>query len=195
MMRINLLPHREEKRKARRHQFWALSGMVTVLAGLIWFLGYTIINGRITAQMERNDFLSAEISSLDKEIAEIKKLKQQTDAFLARKRVIEALQANRTETIHLFNELSKRMPDGVYLKALKQTGPKLALTGMAQSNARITALMDALEASTLLESPTLVLSTSEVVGGRRLNAFSVEIQITNQTLDNADSKEKAGKKK
>ncbi|MBK6638530.1 MAG: PilN domain-containing protein [Rhodocyclaceae bacterium] len=195
MMRINLLPHREEKRKARRHQFWALSGMVTVLAGLIWFLGYTIINGRITAQMERNDFLSAEISSLDKEIAEIKKLKQQTDAFLARKRVIEALQANRTETIHLFNELSKRMPDGVYLKALKQTGPKLALTGMAQSNARITALMDALEASTLLESTTLVLSTSEVVGGRRLNAFSVEIQITNQTLDNADSKEKAGKKK
>ena len=195
MMRINLLPHREEKRKARRNQFWALSGMVTVLAGLIWFLGYTIINGRITAQMERNDFLSAEISSLDKEIAEIKKLKQQTDAFLARKRVIEALQANRTETIHLFNELSKRMPDGVYLKALKQTGPKLALTGMAQSNARITALMDALEASTLLESPTLVLSTSEVVGGRRLNAFSVEIQITNQTLDNADSKEKAGKKK
>ena len=195
MMRINLLPHLEEKRKARRHQFWALSGMVTVLAGLIWFLGYTIINGRITAQMERNDFLSAEISSLDKEIAEIKKLKQQTDAFLARKRVIEALQANRTETIHLFNELSKRMPDGVYLKALKQTGPKLALTGMAQSNARITALMDALEASTLLESPTLVLSTSEVVGGRRLNAFSVEIQITNQTLDNADSKEKAGKKK
>ena len=195
MMRINLLPHREEKRKARRHQFWALSGMVTVLAGLIWFLGYTIINGRITAQMERNDFLSAEISSLDKEIAEIKKLKQQTDAFLARKRVIEALQANRTETIHLFNELSKRMPDGVYLKALKQTGPKLALTGMAQSNARIPALMDALEASTLLESPTLVLSTSEVVGGRRLNAFSVEIQITNQTLDNADSKEKAGMKK
>ena len=81
MIRINLLPHREEKRKARRHQFWALSGMVTVLAGLIWFLGYTIMNGRIADQLERNDFLRAEIASLDKEIAEIKKLKQQTDAM------------------------------------------------------------------------------------------------------------------
>ncbi len=195
MIRINLLPHREEKRKARRHQFWALSGMVTVLAGLIWFLGYTIMNGRIADQLERNDFLRAEIASLDKEIAEIKKLKQQTDAFLARKRVIEALQANRTETIHLFNELSKRMPDGVYLKTLKQTGPKLALTGTAQSNARITAMMDALDASNLLESPTLILSTSEVTAGRRLNAFSVEMQITNQAAGKDDKKSTAGKKK
>ena len=195
MIRINLLPHREEKRKARRHQFWALSGMVTVLAGLIWFLGYTIMNGRIADQLERNDFLRAEIASLDKEIAEIKKLKQQTDAFLARKRVIEALQANRTETIHLFNELSKRMPDGVYLKTLKQTGPKLALTGTAQSNARITAMMDALDASNLLESPTLILSTSEVTAGRRLNAFSVEMQIANQAAGKDDKKSTAGKKK
>jgi type IV pilus assembly protein PilN len=151
MIRINLLPHREEKRKARRQQFYALTGMVIVLSGLIWFLGYTLINGQISNQVERNDFLKSEIAGLEKEIAEIKKLKQQTDAFLARKKVIEALQSNRTETIHLFNELSKLTPDGVYLRTLKQQGAKLAITGVAQSNARVTALMDSLDGSPLLD--------------------------------------------
>ena len=103
MIRINLLPHREAKRKARRQQFYVLLGLVSVLAGLIWFLGYSIINARSTAQDEKNDFLKREIASLDKEIDEIKKIKEQTDALLARKRVIESLQANRTETVHLFN--------------------------------------------------------------------------------------------
>ncbi len=191
MIRINLLPHREEKRKARRQQFYALSGLVTVLAAVIWFLGYSIISGWTTTQLERNDFLRGEIASLEKEIAEIKKLKQQTDAFLARKRVIEALQSNRTETIHLFNELSKETPDGVHLKSLKQTGQKLAISGWAQSNARITALMDNMNASPLLENSRLIESRTEVVAGKRLNAFSMETDIVKQTT--AEDETKASK--
>ncbi len=181
MIRINLLPHREEKRKARRQQFYVLLGLVSVLAAVIWFLGFSVINREINRQNEKNEFLKREIASLEKEISEIKKIQEQTNALLARKRVIEALQANRTETVHLFNELAKQVPEGIYLRTLIQTGNRLTLTGAAQSNARITTLMNNLDASPLLENSTLVETRSEVVANRRLNAFSVTTVITRQT--------------
>jgi type IV pilus assembly protein PilN len=181
MIRINLLPHREEKRKARRQQFYVLLGLVSVLAAVIWFLGFSIINREINVQNEKNEFLKREIASLDKEIAEIKKIQEQTNALLSRKRVIEALQANRTETVHLFNELAKQVPEGIYLRTLNQTGNRLALTGVAQSNARITTLMNNLDESPLLENSTLVETRSEVVANRRVNAFSITTVISRQT--------------
>jgi type IV pilus assembly protein PilN len=181
MIRINLLPHREAKRKARRQQFYVLLGLVSVLAALIWFLGFSIINGQIAVQNEKNEFLKREIASLDKEIDEIKKIQEQTSALLARKRVIEALQANRTETVHLFNELAKQVPEGIYLRTLVQTGPRISISGYAQSNARITTLMNNLDESPLLGSSTLVETKSEVVAGRRLNAFSITTMIKTQT--------------
>ena len=181
MIRINLLPHREEKRKARRQQFYALLGMVSVLAGLIWFLGYTLINGQIGAQAEKNEFLKREIAILDKDIEEIKKLKAQTDALLARKNIIETLQANRSETVHLFNELARQVPEGIYLRSIKQTGAKLSLAGVAASNARITTLMNNLDESPLLENSRLIETKAETINNRRLNAFSLESSITRQT--------------
>jgi type IV pilus assembly protein PilN len=181
MIRINLLPHREEKRKARRQQFYVMLGLVSVLAAVIWFLGFSVINREINVQNEKNEFLKREIASLDKEIAEIKKIQEQTNALLARKRVIEALQANRTETVHLFNELAKQVPEGIFLRTLIQTGNRITLTGVAQSNARITTLMNNLDESPLLENSTLVETRSEVVNNRRLNAFSVTTVITRQT--------------
>ena len=181
MIRINLLPHREAKRKARRQQFYVLLGLVSVLAALIWFLGFSIISRQIAAQNETNEFLKREIASLDKEIDEIKKIQEQTNALLSRKRVIEALQANRTETVHLFNELAKQVPEGIYLRSLVQTGPKLVIAGYAQSNARITTLMNNLDESPLLENSTLIETKAEVVANRRLNAFSITTMITRQT--------------
>jgi len=183
MIKINLLPHREEARRARRQQFYVLMGLVTVLVGLIWFLGFSIINRQIDVQMNKNEFLKSEIALLDKDIAEIKKLKSQTESLLARKRVIEALQANRTEMVHLFNELAKRVPEGIYLRTLTQTEQKIAVTGVAQSNARITTLMNNLDESPLLENSTLIETKAEVVGNRRLNAFSVNTFITRQLTD------------
>lgn len=183
MIRINLLPHREEKRKARRQQFYALIGLVSVLAGVIWFLGFSLINGQINAQNEKNEFLKRSIASLDKEIAEIKKLREQTESLLARKRVIEALQANRSETVHLFNELAKQVPEGIYLRTIVQAGQRLTITGYAQSNARITTLMNNLDESPLLERSTLIETKAEVVANRRLNAFSITTQIARQTTD------------
>ena len=188
MIKINLLPHREEARRARRQQFYVLMGLVTVLVGLIWFLGFSIINRQIDVQMNKNEFLKSEIALLDRDIAEIKKLKSQTDSLLARKRVIEALQANRTEMVHLFNELAKRVPEGIYLRTLTQTEQKIAVTGVAQSNARITTLMNNLDESPLLENSTLIETKAEIVGSRRLNAFSVNTFITRQLTDVESSK-------
>ncbi len=183
MIKINLLPHREEARRARRQQFYILMGLTIVLVGLIWFLGFSIINRQIDVQVNKNEFLKSEIALLDRDIAEIKKLKSQTDSLLARKRVIEALQANRTEMVHLFNELAKRVPEGIYLRTLMQTEQKIALTGVAQSNARITTLMNNLDESPLLENSTLIETKAEIVGSRRLNAFSVNTFITRQLTD------------
>lgn len=181
MIRINLLPHREEKRKARRQQFYVLLGLVSALAAVIWFLGFSLINRQIAVQTEKNEFLKREIASLTKEIDEIKKIQEQTNALLARKRVIEALQANRTEIVHLFNELAKQVPEGIYLRTLVQTGPKIVISGYAQSNARITTLMNNLDEAPLLENSALVETKAETVGNRRLNSFSITTMITRQS--------------
>jgi type IV pilus assembly protein PilN len=189
MIRINLLPHREAKRRARRQQFFMLLGMVSVLAGVIWFLGFSLISTEINAQAAKNEFLKREVASLEKEIAEIKKLKEQTDSLLARKRVIEALQANRTETVHLFNEIARQVPEGIYFKSIKQTGPTLVVSGYAQSNARINTLMNNFNDSPLLENSVLIETKAETVANRRLNAFMVSVRITRQSGD-ADKKNK-----
>lgn len=183
MIRINLLPHREEKRKARREQFYALSALVLVLGGVIWFLGYSIISGYISSQESKNAFLKSEIASLDKEIDEIKKLKEQTDALLARKQIIESLQANRAETVYLFNELARQVPAGIYLRSVKQAGPSVTLQGFAQSNARVSTLMRNLDESPLLEKPELVEIKAATVGRRRLSDFTLRVSFARQTAD------------
>jgi len=183
VIRINLLPHREEKRKARREQFYALSGLMLVLGGVIWFLGFTVIGGYISSQESKNAYLKLQISELDKQIDEIKKLKEQTEALLARKQVIESLQANRAETVYLFNELARQVPAGIYLRSVKQAGQRVSLAGYSQSSARVSTLMRNLDESPLLEKPQLVEIKSTTVGRRRLGDFSLSISITRQTAD------------
>ncbi|MDK9723438.1 MAG: PilN domain-containing protein [Sterolibacteriaceae bacterium MAG5] len=183
MIRVNLLPWREERRKARRQQFFALAGVMAVLAGVIWFMGYGVINGYIGTQDDKNNFLKREIAGLDKEIAEIKRLKEQTDSLLSRKRIIESLQANRTEPVHLFNELARQVPDGVYLKWIKQTGDKINLVGYAQSNARVSSLMRNLEDSPVMERPGLVEIKAAAVGSRQLFEFNLNVFVTRKTTE------------
>lgn len=183
MIRINLLPHREERRKMLRQQFFALAGLVTVLAGVVWFVGFSYINNQIEQQAAKNAFLKQEITVLDKQIEEIKKLKEQTDALLARKQVIESLQANRSETVHLFNELVHRLPAGIYLRSIKQKQQRVTLIGYAQSNARVSTLMHNLDESPVLERPVLVEIKAVMVGKRRMNEFNLDIHFTRQTTD------------
>ena len=186
MIRINLLPHREEKRKARRIQFFVLVGLVSVLAGLIVFLGYTIVNGYIANQDERNEFLKKEIAVLDKQIEEIRRLKEQTQWLLSRKQVIESLQADRAEAVYLLNEMVKQVPEGVYLRSLKQDGRKVSLSGYTQSNARVSTLMRNLEASPWLEGPVLVEIKAATVDKRRVSEFSMTVMLSRTAAPSAD---------
>jgi len=187
VIRINLLPHREEKRKARRQQFFALSGLIAVLAGLIVVLVHGIISGYISQQEGKNAFLKKEIAILDKDIDEIKRLKEQTNALLSRKNVIESLQGSRAEAVQLFNEFAKQVPAGIYLKAIKQAGNRINISGLAQSNARVSTLMRQLEASPLLEKPDLVEIKAVTQGNRRFAEFSLNVSIT-RTPEPSDKK-------
>ena len=184
MIRVNLLPHREEKRKARRHQFFAVTGLIVVLAAAIWFVGFTVINGYITAQQETNDYLEKEIGALKKQIDEISSLKQQTDALLSRKQVIESLQGSRAETVRLFDELIKRVPDGIRLVSVVQDGPKLSISGESLSEARVSTLIRSLDDSSLLERATpLEIRAMNGPGGSTLFAFQMVVMITRQTAE------------
>lgn len=194
MIRINLLPHREEKRKARRQQFYALAGLVAILAGMIWFFGYSYINSLIDRQSAKNTFLKSEVTALDKQIEEIKKLKEQTEALLARKQVIESLQANRSETVHLFNELARQLPAGVYLRSIKQDKQKITLVGHAQSNARVSTLMHNLDESPVLERPELIEIKAVQAGKRRINEFIMNIYFSRQTTEDQSKGGKTDKK-
>lgn len=183
MIRVNLLPHREEKRRARRQQFYALAGLVLVLGAVIAIAVHTIISGYISTQEAKNAFLKSEVAKLDKEIDEIKRLKEQTDALLARKQVIESLQSNRAETVLFFNELAKQVPEGVYIRAVKQNGLTINIAGFAQSNARVSTLMRNLDASPLLEKPNLVEIKSAMQGTRRVSDFNLNVMITRTKPD------------
>lgn len=187
MIRINLLPHREEAKKARREQFFVLAGLVSVLAALIVFAIYTVIDGQVSAQSGSNDFLKKEIAVLDKQLDQIKRLKEQTQALLSRKQVIENLQRDRGETVYLLSEMVKQVPEGIYLKTLKQDGLNVSLTGYAQSNARVSALMRNIEASPWLENPQLIEVKAGLLNNRRINEFSMTFVLTRAQLEEAKS--------
>ena len=178
MIRINLLPHREEKRKQRRTQFYVAAVGAVVGGAVVWGLVHGVIAGYVDAQEDKNAFLTQKIAELDREIDEIKRLREQMDALSSRKRVIESLQGNRFEAVGLMDELAKQTPEGVYLKSVKQTGSKVALAGYAQSSARVSTLMRNLEASPLLEKPDLVEIKAATVDKRSVSEFSLSVTIT-----------------
>lgn len=194
MIRINLLPHREAKRRERRIQFFAVAGLVVVLGGLIALLVHTFIASQIDSQEARNNIFRNEIKSLDQQIAEIKNLREQIDALLARKQVIEALQNNRAQTVHLFNELIKNIPEGVFVKSLKQNGPRVTLVGYAQSNSRVSHLMRNLDQSPFLERPGLIEVKAATFNKRRLSEYSLNINITQPKTEGAEAGGEAARK-
>lgn len=193
MIRINLLPHREEKRRARRQQFYSLSGLVAALAALVVVLGYTVLSGYIGTQESKNDFLRREIAILDTQIEQIQRLKGQTQALLARKQVIESLQRDRAEAVHLLSELAAQTPDGVYLRSVKQEGTSVALSGFAHSNAHVSELMRRLEASPWFGRAQLVEINAATVDKRRLNAFSMNVPLRREVAPERAAAAPAGK--
>ena len=175
--RVNLLPHREERRKAARQHFFVIAGGTAVLGAVIVLAMHTFYAAKIEIQQERNRFLKSEIAKLDKEIAEINKLKSEIQALLARKQVIETLQADRAQTVHLLDELVRQMPEGVYLRSVQQRGLSVNVVGYAQSNARVSTLMRNIESSPWLASPGLVEVKAATVAKRRISEFNLNFQV------------------
>jgi type IV pilus assembly protein PilN len=180
MIRVNLLPHRAEKRKARQVQFMVLSALSLALGLVIVGFVYAAIDTQISYQERRNNYLKQEITVLDKQIEEIRKLREQTQALLSRKTVVENLQSTRSDVVHLLDQMLRILPDGVYLKSLKQTGYRINLGGYAQSSARVSTLMRSIEDSPWLDTPTLVEVKSTTVTGKRLSEFTLNFNLTKQ---------------
>ena len=178
MIRVNLLPHRAEKRRARQVQFILLGVISLILGVLVVGLVHAWFSSRISYQERRNVFLEQKISELQKQIDEIQKLKEQTNSLLGRKRVVEDLQSTRSNVVHLLDQMLRILPDGVYLKSLKQTETKISLTGYAQSSARVSTLMRAIEDSKWLDSPALIQIQASPSAGTRLNEFSLNFNIS-----------------
>lgn len=180
MIRINLLPHRAEKRRARQIQFVAFSVISLIFGAVVVGFVHVTIMTQISYQEGRNAYLNKEIAVLDKQIDEIKKLREQTQSLLARKTVVENLQSTRSDVVHLLDQMLRILPDGVYLKSLKQTGNRINLSGYAQSNARVSTLMRAIEDSPWLDTPTLVQVQATRVGSETLNEFNLNFNLTKQ---------------
>lgn len=180
MIRINLLPYRDEARKAKRKQFYSLTVLISIFAALVVFAGYTLLDGILSNQQSKNDFLQSKIDGLGKQIDEIKKLKEQTEAVMNRKGAIESLQKNRGEAVHLLDELAKQTPGGVYLRSIKQSGAVVTVTGYSQSNAKISNLMRNIEASEWIAEPSLVEVKAVMVDGRRQNEFTMDFHMVRQ---------------
>ncbi|GAB1233158.1 PilN domain-containing protein [Ferrigenium sp. UT4] len=177
MIRINLLPHRAEKRRARQLQFIVLSVLSLVLGALLVGLVHIAIGTQIAYQERRNSYLKQETAVLDKQIAEIRKLREQTQSLLARKNVVENLQSTRSDVVHLLDQMLRILPEGVYLKSIRQTGLKISLIGYAQSSARVSTLMRSIEDSPWLNAPVLVEIHAVNVGGARLSEFSLNFDL------------------
>jgi type IV pilus assembly protein PilN len=175
MPRINLLPWREAERKRKRQEFFLSLGAAVATAGLIMLLGQWQFSSSIQHQRDRNDYLKREIAELDKQIEEINGLDKQKQRLLARMEIIETLQRSRPEIVHVFDEIVRLMPEGVYLTYLKQTGPKFEMRGVAQSSTRVSSFMRNIDASQWLADPNLQIvetRAKDAAGGSSFTLFA-----------------------
>jgi type IV pilus assembly protein PilN len=162
MPRINLLPWREGQRKERKLAFLVALGVAAIAAGITAFAAYLMYGSMIESQQSRNDKLRVEIKTLDKQIEEINDLETAKQRFIARMDIIEKLQRSRPEIVHVFDEIVRTLPEGVYLTVVKQTDKRLKFEGVAQSSTRVSSFMRNLDGSQWLRNPELeVVQTSK----------------------------------
>ena len=183
MARINLLPWRAERREQRKREFFmqlAAAALVAIVLAGIWYL---FMDARISNQNSRNDYLTSEIKQLDAKITEIKDLQKTKSQLLARKQIIEQLQENRAQMVHLFDELVKTVPDGARLTALKQNNQTLTLNGVAQSNATVAEYMRRIEASPWLGTTDLIKTENKHGDSRTPYEFELVVHLDQPKTD------------
>lgn len=174
--RINLLPWREIRRREKDRQLLSASIGTWILAGALVFYAQWFMNDLIEHQKNRNSYLRSEISKLDTQIKEIEDLKRRKDALLARMEIIQRLQSDRTKIVHVFDDLVRKLPKGVYLTQFTKKKNAMALEGYAQSNARVSALMNSLDASDWFTNPDLEVINVTPSGGSRISKYSLKIR-------------------
>ena len=185
MPRINLLPWREGQRKERKLAFLVALGVAALAAGVTAFAAYLMYGSMIEGQQHRNEELRAQIKTLDKQIEEINSLESEKQKFIARMEIIEKLQRSRPEIVHVFEEIVRALPEGVYLTAVKQSGNKLKFDGMAQSSTRVSAFMRNIDGSQWLRNPELLV-VQTVKGSGPGSSFTLTAdQVSTATADNA----------
>ncbi len=176
MPRINLLPWREEERKTRQRDF-GVAAIGAVLGGIaVIMLTMLAYSQMISSQDSRNERLTTEITVLEKSIEEIDDLERQKERLLARMEIIDRLQKSRPEVVHLFDELVRQLPEGVYLTGLKQTGSRIEIRGVAQSSTRVSALMRQIDASDWLADPEVERVETTDIGSSRQAEFVVYLK-------------------
>jgi len=176
MIRINLLPHRQIKRAERKRELGLMVVATVALSVVLVFMGHQVINNRLDAQMNRNSRLQTAITQLDTEIEEIKRLKEEIKNMLDRKQVVENLQSNRSLAVILLDEITRQLPEAVYLTSFKQNGNTITLQGFADSNGRVATLVRNLSTSKWLESPALVEIKATTVNSQRLSSFLLTVK-------------------
>lgn len=186
MIRVNLLPHRQLKREARQREFGLMAGFSATAAAFIIFMGWTVIDSQVSEQTSRNGRLDTAISKLDKEIADIKDLKDQISIMLERKQVVENLQTNRSQSVVVLDELSRQLPEGMYYKSIKQKANLITIEGVADTNARVATLVRNLSASNWMEAPNLVEIKSLMVNNVKQNAFTLTVNLKVPKVDSDD---------
>lgn len=182
MIRINLLPHREEKRKQRKKEFVAMLLLSAIIGALIVIAVGAYFASQLSEQEQRNTFIKNENARLDEEIKEVASLKQEIEALKARQQAVEDLQSDRNQPIYLMDELAQQVPEGVYLKSFKQDGQRVLLNGYAQSNERVSELLRNLGShSPWLERPDLIEIRSVGIGqgkdAKKVFEFSINAGI------------------
>jgi type IV pilus assembly protein PilN len=192
MTEINLLPWREEHRQEQKKGFVVMVVMVCVFAAAIVGLIHFQMQGKINYQLNRNQFLSAEIVTLDKQILEIKELQKVRDSLIERMEVIQKLQGSRPSIVHLFSEIVSSVPNGVYLQSLNQTGSNLTINGEAESNARVSTYMRNLQASAWLKDPNLTVIEIEDKTINRISTFTLTVKQTSPNASGEDNGDDGG---
>jgi len=183
MPRINLLPWRDQERKVKRREFAVAAGGA-IFAAVIFALGGKLLYSNwIDTQNEKNGLLKKEIVKLDAQIADIQDLENRKQRLIARMDIIEQLQRKRPEIVHLFDEIVRTMPEGVYLTALKQTGNKIEMHGVAQSSTRVSTLMRNIDASVWMDNPVLQVVESAKDSPTGGSSFTLSADVVGVDLD------------
>lgn len=191
MIKVNLLPHRQIKRAERQREFSLMATLVAIASAAILFVSWSYTHNKIQAQQARNQRLQDEMVRLDKEIVIIGSLKEQIQHVLERKQIVEGLQSDRNQAVQILDELARQLPEGVFLKSIKQLADEIELKGVADTNARIATLVHNLSTASIMHNPNLVeIKANQNALGNKEYEFVLRVSLKRETAAEDASKQK-----